>query len=168
MPDLLAEPQCPEPGPPESQTLTEPSETLAGLCQRVAALEARLARKPPVSRSLAYWIGRRNIPRMTRSDRCPFGWKPHPQAPAVLIQDPLEQQTIWFLIEAAQNPAMGPRAVCRYLDSLGYKRRGGKKWAGAHSLVKAILERHSAETPAAAKLRILERIAAMQARAADR
>ena len=181
MTDLLQEPQCSEPGPPESQTMTEFTETLADLCgrvaalgqqeavlgQRVAALEA-LARKRPVSRSSAYWIGRRNVPRMTRPDRCPFGWKPDPSNPALLIQDGFEQHTIWYLIEAAQNPAMGPRALCRFLDSRGCKRRGGKRWAGAHSLVTSILKRHSAETPAAATLRIRERIAAMQARAADR
>ena len=87
----------------------------------------------------------------------------------LLIQDPAEQGTIWFLIEAAQNPAWGPRALCRWLDSQGRKRRGGKKWVdGGHSLVTAILKRYNAATPAAAKARILERIAVMRARAADR
>ena len=155
MPNALAEPPCSETVLPESQTLTEPSEALAGLCQRVAALEARLAPKRPVSTG-------RNVPRMTRLDRCPFGWKPHPKNPAMLVQDPLEQQTIFALIEARQNPALSLRGLCHYLDTRGHKRRGGKKWAGAHSLVKDILKRHSAETPAAARLRVLERIAAAQ------
>ena len=158
----LAEPPCSEPGQPESQTLAalwQRVATLEALPERVAALEARLTRKRPVSNG-------RNVPRMTRPDRCPFGWKPHPQDPTKLVQDPLEQGTIWFLIEAAQNPAMGPRALCRWLDLHGHKRRGGKKWAGAHSLVRDILRRNSAETPADAKARVLERIAAAQARAA--
>ena len=169
MPDALAEPPRSETVPPESQTLAEPTDTLAGLCQRVAVLEVRLVRKRPDSRSSAYWIGRRTVQRMTRFDRCPFGWQPHPQDPTKLVQNPQEQQTIWFLIEAAQNPAMGPRALCRYLDSHGRKRRGGKKWAdGGHSLVTSILKRHNAATPAAAKARILERIAAARAKATDR
>lgn len=137
--------------------MTEPPDTLTDLCRRMAALESRLARKRPDS----------NGRRMTRFDRCPYGWKPHPKNPAVLIQDPLEQQMILRIIELAQIPAMGSRAMCRHLDSLGYKRRGGKKWAGAHGLVRAILKRNNAETPAAAKLRVLERIAAARERAAD-
>jgi hypothetical protein len=168
MPNALAEPPRSESVRPESLTVTEPAETLAGLSQRVAVLEARLARKRPDSRSSAYWIGRRTVPRLTRPDRCPFGWKPSGYDPMKLVPDPAEQQTIWFLIEAAQNSAMGPRALCRWLDSHGRKRRGGKPWAGAHGLIRAILRRHSAETPVAAKARVLERIAAMRARAADR
>ena len=160
MPNALAEPPCSEPRPSKSPTIAQ---SVADLSQRVAALEARLARKRPVSRGFGYWIGRRHVPRMTRPDRCPFGWKPDPSNPALLIQDGFEQHTIWYLIEAAQNPAMGPRALCRFLDSRGCKRRGGKRWAGAHSLVTSILKRHSAETPAAATLRIRERIAAARA-----
>lgn len=115
----------------QSESQARPNETLRNLLDRVAALEARLARKQPQT------IGRR----MTRPDRCPFGWKPHPKNPARLVQDPHEQQTIQHIIEVSQNPAMGPRAICRHLDSVGYKRRGGKRWAGAHGLVRAILDR---------------------------
>ncbi len=104
-------------------------------------------------------------PAQVAPDRCPFGWKPSQHDPMLLIQDPAEQYTIWFLIEAAQNPAWGPRALCRWLDSHGRKRRGGKPWAGAHGLVTAILKRYNAATPAAATLRLQERIAVMRARA---
>ena len=111
---------------------TELAKTLTDLCERVAALEARLAR-----RKRAQTTGRR----MTRRDRCPFGWRPHSAENSTrLIQDVGEQKTIHYIIEAAQNPAMGLRAICRYLDSLGLKRRG-KRWAGAHGLVAAILKR---------------------------
>ena len=145
--------------------LPQPAETFAGLCQRVAALEARLpARKRPIN-----VIGRRCLPRMTRSDRTPYGWMVARHDPAKMVPDPVEQCTIWILIEAAQNPAMGPRALCRWLDSQGRKRRGGKKWAaGGHTTVMAILKRHDAATPDAAVARIRERIAAKQAKAADR
>ena len=159
---------CTGAGQPHLQALADPSDTLAGLCQRVAALEARLARKRPDSRSSADWINHRSIPRRTRLDHCPFGWKPSPSDPMLLIQDPVEQATIWFLIEAAQNPEWGPRALCRWLDSHGRKRRGGKPWAGAHSLVTSILKRHNAASPAAAKARLVEHIAAARAKAADR
>lgn len=169
MPNALAEAPSSESVAADSQTLAEPSEALAGLCQRVAilealservtSLEARLARKRPASNG-------RTVPRMTRPDRCPYGWRPHPQNPAVLIQDPLEQKAILAMIEARQNPALSLRGLCHYLDLHGHKRRGGKPWAGAHSLVRDILKRHAAETPADAKARVLERIAAAQARAA--
>ena len=131
MPDPFEEPRCLDPGPPESLT-----ETLADLSARVAALEARLARKRPDT----------NGRRMTRLDRCPFGWKPHAKNPARLIEDAHEQQTIQHIVEAAQNPAMGPRALCRHLDSVGIKRRGGKPWAGAHGLIRAILDREGIAT----------------------
>ena len=61
----------------------------------------------------------------------------------MLVQDPLEQQTIFALIEAAQNPAMSLRALCRHLDSMGIKRRGGKKWVGGDSLVRDLLRWNS-------------------------
>jgi hypothetical protein len=116
-----------------TKILAEFAKTQADLCERVAALEARLARKRPDT------TGRRR----TRRDRCPFGSRPHPAENSTrLIQDGVEQKTIQYIIEAARNPAMGLRAICRYLDELGLKRRG-KKWArpSAHGLVKAILER---------------------------
>ena len=167
MPNALAEPPCSQTMQPESQqVVTEPLDTLAGLCQRVAVLEARLTRKRPVGRDFADWISRRYVPRRSRRDRCPFGWKPSPHDPMLLIQDPAEQCTIWFLIEAAQNPAWGPRALCRWLDSHGRKRRGGKAVGRLRTgLVTAILKRYNAATPAAATLRLQERIAVMRARA---
>jgi hypothetical protein len=82
-----------------------------------------------------------------------------------LVPDQAEQNIIWAMIEAAQDPAMGARALCRWLDSRGYRRRGGKRWAGAHSTVADILRRHNADTPAAATLRMRERVAAKQAKA---
>ncbi len=107
-------------GQPESGALADTAEILAGLCQRVADLERRLVKKRPDT----------NARRMTRLDRCPFGWRPHPKNPAVLIEDPMEQRTIFRLTELAQDPKASYREICRRLDLVGCKRRGGKKWAG--------------------------------------
>lgn len=115
----------------EMQTLTDPFRALAALCERVAALEARLTRRRPDA------TGRR----MTRLDRCPYGWKPHPKNPARLVEEAHEQQVIREIVTVAQNSGMGPRAICRHLDAAGFRRRGGKTWAGAHGLVAAILDR---------------------------
>lgn len=137
MPDLLQEPPCSETVPPEPQTLTEPTETLAGLSARLAALEARLARKRPIGDG-------RYVPRMTRLDRCPYGWRPHPRDPAQLVQDWNEQEVIRYMFDAANRRGLGPRPLCHYLDARGLRRRGKKRWAdGGHTLVAAILERAS-------------------------
>ena len=133
---------CPEPGQPDSQTMTEP-ETLAGLCRcvaaqdaRLTALESRLARKRPIGDG-------RYVPRLTRLDRCPYGWRPHPRDPAQLVQDWSEQEVIRYLLDAHKRRGLGPRGLCHYLDGRGFRRRGRKPWAGGHSLVAAILERAS-------------------------
>jgi hypothetical protein len=157
MPNISTELACLESESAESQASAEPLETLAGLCQRVAALEARLIRRRPAT----------NGRRMTRLDRCPYGWKPHPHNPAVLIQDEVEQQTIYCLVEMAQV-SISFRELCRQLDAHGRKRRGGKKWAGAHGLVRSILRREGILTPADATAAVLRRIEAIRARAADR
>ena len=171
MPDPLAEPPCSEPGPPEPQALAEPSETLAGLCRRVAALEAlpervaalealeaRRARKRPVS------DGRLR----TRPDKTPYGWRPHPHDPGRLVEDPREEGTIFCLIELAQAP-VSLRELCRRLDATGRRRRNGKKWAdNGHGLVRSILRREGILTAADATAAVQQRIEAVRARAADR
>ncbi len=136
----------------------ESSETLAGLSRRVAALEARLARKRPDT------TGRR----MTRPDKCPYGFRPHPKNSSRLIEDGSEQRTIFALIEMRQDATVSLRGLCQRLDAMGYKRRSGKPWAACHTLVRDILRRFNAETPAAATAFVLQRIADQKARAADR
>ena len=122
MPDLQ-EVQCPEP------------ETLAGLCQRVAALEARvMPRKRPSARDF----------RLTRPDRTRYGWKVDPRDSARLVPDPAEQEQIVRICGLSLRQGLGPRAICRYLDAHGSKRRGGR-WVGHHSTVRSILERNRAE-----------------------
>jgi len=146
---------CSGVGQPESEALADTAEILAGLCQRVAALERRLVKRRPDS----------NARRMTRSDKCPYGWKPHPKNPAVLIQDTAEQQSIFRLVEMAQDPKASFRELCRRLDNVGCKRRGGKKWAGAHGLVRSILRREGILTPEDARAAVQRRIEEARARA---
>ena len=79
--------------------------------------------------------------RMGRRDRVPFGWKLDRRDDKKLVPDWDEQETIRYA-QAAEAKGMGLRAICRYLDAMGRKRRG-KRWAGAHGLIRAILERAS-------------------------
>ena len=125
---------CSGPGQPEA--LADASAALVGLCQRVAVLEALPGRVAVLERRVIRKRPDTNARRMTRPDRCPFGWKPHLRNPAVLVQDTAEQQIIFRLVEMAQDPKASYRELCRRLDAVGCKRRGGKKWAGSHGLVR--------------------------------
>jgi hypothetical protein len=117
--------------PSELQTLTEPSQTLADLCQRVAVLDARLATRSKPKADPAQRRGRR--------DCVPFGWKVDRRDDKKLVPDWDEQETI-RLAKAVAAKGMGLRAICRYLDARCRKRRG-KPWLGGQSLVRAILAR---------------------------
>jgi hypothetical protein len=81
MTDLLQEPRCSESGPPESHTLT-----MTDLCQRVAALEVRLAPRIKPKANPGQRRGRR--------DRVPFGWKVDRRDDHKLVPDWDEQETI--------------------------------------------------------------------------
>ena len=126
----MADPVLPE--PPSMAKLTEDVNVLSA---RLASLEARLAPKPrPVKTGLCRtgW----------RPGRQRFGYRPHPKVPWRLVEDFDEQQTINVILQCrAQDPTVGSRAICTYLDNLGLKRRG-KRWTpNGHSLVRAILKR---------------------------
>ncbi len=123
----------------------------------MAALERRLVKRRPDT----------NARRMTRPDRCPYGWRPHPHYPERLIEDTAEQHTIFRLVELAMVP-VSFRELCRRLDRAGCTRRGGKKWAGAHGLVRSILRREGILTPADATAAIQRRIEETKRRAEDR
>jgi hypothetical protein len=131
---VLEEPRCPPPGAPESQTMTTLAETVADVCRRLAIVEARLTPKP-----------RRVITGTRRTGwrpgRHPFGTRPHPRIPGRLVEDVDEQHTINLVVQARAD-GMGPRSICTLLDTMGRKRRNGKRWAnGGHSLVRSILQR---------------------------
>ncbi len=165
MSNWVKEPQRPAPVPAEPQAVAEPSQSLTGLCEQVAVLreqvavlQARLVRKRPDT----------NGRLRTRPDRTPYGWRPHPHNPARLVEDPLEQQTIFRLVELAQVP-VSLRELCCRLDAAGRRRRNGQKWAdGGHGLVQKILRREGILTAADATAAVLRRIEAVRARAADR
>jgi hypothetical protein len=116
---------------------TNLSRIVFDLYRRVATLEARLTkRKPDAS-------GRR----VTRVDRCPYGWKPSEKDRAVLVEVPHEQELILHLVGMATK-SVSYRELARRLDAEGYRRRGYKRWVGAHGLVRSILRRQGIFTPA--------------------
>ena len=114
---------------------------------RLTALEARLTRRRPET------IGRR----MTRPDRCPYGWRPDDRNPRLLVEAEPEQQVIRYLIGLAQKP-LSYREMARRLDKEGFRRRKGKLWRGAHGLVRSILQREGIFSPADAEAALLRRL----------
>ena len=158
MTDLLQEPPCSEPGSPESQTRPSPPQSWP-----IYVSEWRHWRPAWSDGTAGHTTNRRR----TRPDRTPFGYRVHPQDSARLIEDPVEQQTIFRLVELAQAP-VSLRELCRRLDATGRRRRNGKRWAdGGHGLIRELLRRNNAETPAAAKAAVLQRIETIRAKAAD-
>ena len=75
--------------------------------------------------------------RMTRADRCPYGWEPDPEDPGRLIKDREEQSAI-ALIRQERTRGRGLREIARTLDQAGIACRGGR-WS--HSAVRSILRR---------------------------
>ena len=133
MADLLAELPCLECGSAESPCVSKLAESVVALTDRVAALEAaRLAPKPRLVKTGVCRTG-------WRPGRQRFGLRPHNKIPGRLVEDSDEQQTINLILQARAE-GMGPRPICQHLDRLGRKRRG-KSWKGAHSLVAAVLKR---------------------------
>jgi hypothetical protein len=115
--------------------MTNLAETVSALSEQMAALKARLeahlAPKPRnTSRPRTGW----------RPGRHRFGLRPHPRIPGRLVEDSEEQQTIALIVQASAD-GMGPRTICRLLDSLGRPRRGKRWYPYGHPLVMAILRR---------------------------
>jgi site-specific DNA recombinase len=77
--------------------------------------------------------------RMTRMDRCPYGWRPDPNDPKRLIEDPDEQAMMGTTIPALHREGKGPRAIARSLNDAGLRCRG-KEWS--HSAVRSIVRRN--------------------------
>jgi DNA invertase Pin-like site-specific DNA recombinase len=75
--------------------------------------------------------------RMTRPDRCPFGWKPHEADPTRLVVDAEEQAAI-ARIRDERRRGRGFREIARTLDLAGIRCRGGR-WS--HSTVRSVLIR---------------------------
>ena len=71
-----------------------------------------------------------------------YGYHPHPKIPGRLVEDDQEQEVIRLIrFIVSQNPELGSRVIARNLDSLGLRRRGGKKWVDCPALVAAIRQR---------------------------
>ena len=75
--------------------------------------------------------------RMTRPDRCPYGWRVHPSDPTRLIEDMEEQAAIARIRQAHKNGG-GLREIARSLDRAGIDCRGGS-WS--HTTIASILRR---------------------------
>jgi site-specific DNA recombinase len=78
-------------------------------------------------------IGRR----MTRPDRCPYGWRPDETDPDSLVEDAAEQAAI-ARIRQERLQGRGLREIARTLDQAGIDCRGGN-WS--HSTVRSVLRR---------------------------
>jgi site-specific DNA recombinase len=75
--------------------------------------------------------------RMTRPDRCPYGWRPDPADPGRLAPDAREQSII-TRIRRERQKGSGLREIARALDAAEIDCRGGR-WC--HSTVRSILLR---------------------------
>jgi DNA invertase Pin-like site-specific DNA recombinase len=75
--------------------------------------------------------------RMTRPDRCPFGWRPDESDPGRLVEDAAEQDTI-ARIREERRQGRGIREIARRLDRDGVQCRG-TSWS--HSTVRSVLRR---------------------------
>jgi DNA invertase Pin-like site-specific DNA recombinase len=75
--------------------------------------------------------------RMTRPDRCPYGWRPDPSDRDRLVEDADEQATI-RRIQEERRIGRGLREIARRLGAAGITCRGGR-WS--HTTVRSILLR---------------------------
>jgi DNA invertase Pin-like site-specific DNA recombinase len=75
--------------------------------------------------------------RMTRPDRCPYGWRPDPTDLTRLIEDSEEQATIARIREERRH-GRGLRQIARRLDRAGIGCRGSR-WS--HTTVRSVLLR---------------------------
>jgi DNA invertase Pin-like site-specific DNA recombinase len=75
--------------------------------------------------------------RMTRPDRCPYGWRPDPANPDNLVEDSEEQAAIARIRQERQR-GRGLREIARRLDQAGVPCRG-RNWT--HSAVRSVLQR---------------------------
>jgi site-specific DNA recombinase len=104
---------------------------------RFSAL-AQLEREQIAERtSMAMLRHQTNGRRMTRADRCPYGWRSDPVNRARLIEDAAEQAVIARIL-AWHTAGHGLREIARKLDRAGVDCRGGR-WT--HSTVRSILIR---------------------------
>jgi site-specific DNA recombinase len=75
--------------------------------------------------------------RMTRADRCPYGWQPDQDAPERLAED-AEEQAVINRIRLERRQGRGLREIARRLDQAGIDCRGCR-WS--HTTIRSILNR---------------------------
>jgi site-specific DNA recombinase len=75
--------------------------------------------------------------RMTRVDRCPYGWRPDPTDVGRLVEDAEEQAAI-ARIRDERRQGKGLRGIARALEASGISCRG-KRWS--HSTIRSVLRR---------------------------
>jgi len=114
----------------------ENGELLGGVLAIVAQYQRRVIQKRTRNAMRKYQAEGR---RMTRMDRCPYGWRPDPNDQKRLIEDPDEQAIMTTTIQALRREGKGPRAIARSLNEAGQRCRG-KAWT--HSTIRSILRRN--------------------------
>jgi DNA invertase Pin-like site-specific DNA recombinase len=75
--------------------------------------------------------------RMTRPDRCPYGWRPDSADSTRLVEDTQEQKVVARIREERRH-GRGLREIARRLESAGISCRGGR-WS--HTTVRSVLLR---------------------------
>jgi DNA invertase Pin-like site-specific DNA recombinase len=113
----------------------ENGELLGGVLAIVAQYQRRIIQKRTRNAMRRYQAEGR---RMTRMDRCPYGWRPDASDPKRLVQDASEQVIMTTTIRALRQEGKGPRAIARSLNKAGLLCRG-KAWS--HSSIRSILRR---------------------------
>ena len=109
-----------------------------GVCLHAFSALAQLEREQIAERTSSAMLRHQATGRrMTRADRCPYGWRVHPSDLTRLIVDVDEQGTVARFCQAHKNGA-GLREICRILDRAGIDCRGGR-WS--HTTIRSILKR---------------------------
>jgi DNA invertase Pin-like site-specific DNA recombinase len=80
--------------------------------------------------------------RMTRPDRCPYGWQPDPADSTRLVAD-ADEQAVIVRIRYERRIGRGLREIARRLDLAGVACRGGR-WS--HTTVRSVLSRSARTT----------------------
>jgi DNA invertase Pin-like site-specific DNA recombinase len=75
--------------------------------------------------------------RMTRPDRCPYGWRPDPSHADQLVED-ADEQAVIVRIREERRHGRGLWEIARRLDLAGIECRGGR-WS--HTTVRSVLLR---------------------------
>lgn len=80
--------------------------------------------------------------RMTRADRCPYGYQAAGEDGAALI--PVhDEQLVIQVMRTARESGRSFRDIGAHLDQLGHRRRNGQPWSTSPALISKILKREA-------------------------